>query len=302
MGRDRIFTTLPSGAIADTSLTALDLRALAVIALHDGMSSVSGKGAGCYAKNATLAAEVRTDVTNFSKSLSRLVRAGYVAREPQLMDKRRFTLRVQYRPIESWRNDQQSCPDAGEIVGEPANNTSEIVGKATNETAEIVGDGESENGGFSSETDRHYISLNEELDSVETEELNSLKGRIQNSEEIDFPDGTQRPLSAASFGLSLDLKDRVAEAPSEKKISQSEAWQKAQSLRGILTDRFKQQSWAAQLVQFERAFAKIGRDPELLSDEERQEWADWLHSITDEVAGTSEGHQAERLHEEIARW
>lgn len=170
MAEARFFMTLPARVIGDTSLTALDLRCLAVIAMHDGMSAVSGKGGGCYARNQTLAALARTDATNFSKSLTRLMKAGYVTREPQLMDKRRFTLRVQYPRDNSWRDDQQfppsHDPETGEIVGEPAN-----------PAPEIVGDGEGGNGGFSKETGSDYISLNEELNSVETEELNSLKGR-----------------------------------------------------------------------------------------------------------------------------
>lgn len=170
MAEARFFMTLPARVIGDTSLTALDLRCLAVIAMHDGMSAVSGKGGGCYARNQTLAALARTDATNFSKCLSRLIRAGYVTREPQLMDKRRFTLRVQYPRDNSWRTDQQSPqphdPETGEIVGDPAK-----------VAPEIVGDGEGGNGGFSRETEADYISLNEELHSVETGELHSLKGR-----------------------------------------------------------------------------------------------------------------------------
>lgn len=175
MGKPRTFTTLPAAVIADTRLTALDIRCLAVIALHDGMSGPKGSGGGCFAKNATLAALVRTDVTNFSKSLARLVRLGYVSRDPQVMDKRRFTLRVQYPADDSWRTDQQS--DAQE-VGEPTNDQPEIVGEEANHPAEIVGDGESENGGFSSETGRDYIPLNGEIDFDESNKLNSPKGRI----------------------------------------------------------------------------------------------------------------------------
>jgi hypothetical protein len=182
VGKERIFTTLPTRAIGDTSLTALDLRCLAVIALHDGMSAVSGKGAGCFAKNMTLAAEARTDPTNFSKSLSRLIHAGYVSREPQLMDKRRFTLRVQYLPADSWRDDQQSPPQyphpGAEIVGEPAN-----------PKPEIVGDGESKNGSFSKGIGRDYISLNEELHFEESREINSDKLRAFGFSEIDPPEG-----------------------------------------------------------------------------------------------------------------
>lgn len=171
----RTFTTLPAAVIADTRLTALDIRCLAVIALHDGMSGPKGSGGGCFAKNATLAALARTDVTNFSKSLARLVRLGYVSRDPQVMDKRRFTLRVQYPADDSWRTDQQSD---GEEVGETTNEQPEIVGEEANHPAEIVGDGEGENGGFSSETGRDYIPLNGEIDFDESNKLNSHNGRV----------------------------------------------------------------------------------------------------------------------------
>jgi hypothetical protein len=167
MGKPRVFTTLPAAMIGDPRPTALDIRCAAAIALHDGMSTLKGKGAGCYARHSTLAAEAKTDVTNFSKSLSRLIAWGYVLREPQLMDKRRFTLRIAY-------------PDPAEIVGE--------------EAPQIVGEAEAANGGFSRETDRHYSSLKEELHSVETEKLNS-------SEEADIC------MSASSFGIDLKAQE-----------------------------------------------------------------------------------------------
>lgn len=175
MAKPRIFTTLPSAVIADTSLTALDIRCLAVIAMHDGMSGVKGAGGGCFARNATLAALVNTDVTNFSKCLTKLIKAKYVSREPQIMDKRRFTLRVLYPTDDSWRTDQQPNPL---MVGELANNPSEVVGEDANQPPEIVGDGESENGSFSKVIGRDYISLNEEIDFVKTNEINSDKRRI----------------------------------------------------------------------------------------------------------------------------
>lgn len=159
----RFFFTGPARVIGDSRPTALDLRCLAVIAFHDGMSGVTGKGGGCYAKSATLAALVGTDVTNFSKSLSRLITWGYVAREPQLMDKRRFTLRVVYDEGDSWRTDQPSTP--------------EIVGEAAKHPPEIVGDGESKNGGISRENAPDYISRIEELHFDESREPNSPKGR-----------------------------------------------------------------------------------------------------------------------------
>ena len=96
MAKPREFTTVPARAIADTRLTALDLRALMAIAIHDGMSTVKGAGPGCYAKLSTLAELARTDISNLSKALSRLIKFGYVIREPQQNDKRRNTHRVIY--------------------------------------------------------------------------------------------------------------------------------------------------------------------------------------------------------------
>jgi hypothetical protein len=179
----RFFFTGPARLIGDSRPTALDLRCLAVIAFHDGMSGVSGKGGGCYAKNATLAAMVGTDVSNFSKSLSRLLAWGYIAREPQLMDKRRFTLRVVYDDDDSWRTDQPS--------------PSEIVGEDAQPEPEIVGDAEGKNGSFSTENGTHYISLNEELDFDESRKLNSAKRR-----DFGFSkrDGAEAP---AARGLSI---------------------------------------------------------------------------------------------------
>jgi len=62
----RFFTTLPIEALGDRDLTALDLRCLGAIASYDGMSMVKGKGGGCFAKQAKVAALANTDATNFS--------------------------------------------------------------------------------------------------------------------------------------------------------------------------------------------------------------------------------------------
>lgn len=255
----RIFTTLPCPAIRDTRLTALDLRSMAAIALHDGMSAVSGKGGGCYARNATLAAFVGTDPTNFSKALSRLIRFGYVTREPQLMDKRRFTLRVQYPDKDSWPNDQQTPPQSGD-------ETSEIVGDAANLPPQIVGEAEGESGGFSKENDEHYISLKEELDSVETEELDSLKGRHFDFSKLKPPKG----------GLP-----RV-------------------SLKPHLPANFDGLTSTAQVPAIERALKAIGCDPQLIDSDEREEITALLWTISEAFAGEPTGHQAGRLWGEIA--
>lgn len=265
MAKPRAFTTLPVAMIADMELTALDLRVAAVIALHDGMSAVKGKGGGCYAKNQTLADLVRTDPTNFSKSLSRLIGKGYVTREPQLMDKRRFTLRVQYPADDSWRVDQPS----GERVDA---HTGEIVGEPAKPEPEIVGDADSKNGGFSRQTARHYISLKEELDSVETGELNSTKWRspvlLQAADKRETPEGGS---------------GRV-------------------SIWAHLPANIERLNLGAQVAKIETAFNAIGRDADRIEQGERERLNSWLYDIFETCAGTDQeatSQQANRLLDEI---
>lgn len=164
------------------------------------MSTVKGKGAGCYATYKKMAAEVGCDYTNFSKSISRLMRWGYLVREPQLMDRRKFTLRVLYGTEDSWRNDQQS---GAEKVGDLANDQPEIVGDAANFPNEIVGQENSESRRNLPKTASHYISLKEELDFVETSEINSAKRR-----DLDFDEFSDHPFSDQSAHLD-DGSDRA---------------------------------------------------------------------------------------------
>lgn len=251
----RIFTTLPSAVIGDTSLTALDIRCLAVISLHDGMSGVKRSGGGCYARNDTLAKLARTDATNFSKSLTKLIRAGYVAREPQVMDKRRSTLRVLYPEDNSWRDDQVSPP--------------EIVGEDADPNPEVVGDGYSENGSFSRQTEEHYISLNEEIDFVETRKGNSTKWPLSGNSSLPW----QRNPAKAGLG-------RV-------------------SLKAQMSPKFDSMDSAAQVGQIQRAFATMGYDASQMSRQERDEIASLLYNIHDCYADQPFGQQAHRLYEAI---
>lgn len=191
----RTFFCGPRRAIADARLSALDHRVLAAVALHDGMSLEKRKGGGCYATYRTLSAEVGCDYTNFSKAISRLLRWSYLVREPQLLDKRKFTLRVVYSGRDSWQNDQQST---GEIVGDMTNDNAEIVGLEANETPEIVGRKNSETRRKLPKTASHYTSLREELDFVETSEIDSAKLRAPHFEDSSQDDFSNR--MAVIFG------------------------------------------------------------------------------------------------------
>jgi len=276
----RFFTTLPVAMIADRNLTALDIRCAMVIAMHDGMSAVSGKGGGCFAKSQTLAALARTDATNFSKSLTRLIRLDYVRREPQVMDKRRFTLRIQYPRDNSWRTDQAMPPQIDAETGE-------IVGESANPESEIVGDGENENPSFSKENGRDYISLNEELHFDESKKLNSTKWR-------DFGHSCQptqkRNRKAAAIGELVGGSIELDSAQSELG---------SVSLRANLPAKFDALDSEAQVACVERAFKPFVGNADLIDDKERGEIASLLWTIADAFHDEPTGRQAARLHEEL---
>jgi DNA-binding MarR family transcriptional regulator len=168
MGKARAFYTVPTRAMRDERLSAVDHRTLGCVSIHDGMSQVKGKGAGCYASNQTLAAKVGCDYTTLSKSLSRLQEWGYIIKERQVDDRRMTTYRVNFAGDDSWQDGQS-------IVGKTANRSEEVVGLDASDRPEVVGEQFSETRRNQPETGEHYIPLKGELDSVETGELNSLE-------------------------------------------------------------------------------------------------------------------------------
>lgn len=170
MGKPRLFTTVPVNALLDPELTLLDLRVIAWVAWHDGMSLVKGKGAGCYASNRTIAALVGCDYTSLSRSLSKLAKQGHIVSERSADDRRLKVLRVCYPEPDSWP--ERKLP-AAEIVGEPDNDPPEIVGEQAGKNRQIVGEGNFETRRNLPKTDTQYIPLNGGIDPVETEELNS---------------------------------------------------------------------------------------------------------------------------------
>jgi len=284
VGKPREFTTLPVRAIADTRLTALELRCLAVIALHDGMSLVRKTGPGCYARSATLAELARTDISNFSKATSRLLKFGYLVREKQQNDARRFTLRVTYGEDDSWRVDQPSAanPALG-IVGEPTNDSPEIVGDAANICPEIVGDGESENGSFPPLPGPQYISLNEELDFVETNEINSVETAHFAVREMRGGEFSHDDFSVSGISPRPQAKQAVRKASIAERLGQS--WAKLEPL--------------AQLVRFERELRAVG-GLDSLNRQERLMWERWLFEAADKHLGQPASFHANRLLDELA--
>jgi hypothetical protein len=177
----RKFFTGAVALIGDQRPSALDLRVYACVSLHDGMSLVKGKGAGCYASNLKLAGMIGCDYTSLSKSLSRLVTWGYLLKERHAEDRRCTTYRCVFDFPDGWSNGQVSGQP---IVGDPANDPLKVVGRDAAEQAKVVGRPSSETRENQPKTAQHYIPLKGELDSVETEELDSPKVRVADAPRV----------------------------------------------------------------------------------------------------------------------
>ncbi|MCB5426318.1 winged helix-turn-helix transcriptional regulator [Altererythrobacter sp. CC-YST694] len=265
--------------MADTRLTALDLRCLMAISLHDGMSQKLGKGSGCYAKSSTLAGYAKTDISNFSKAANRLLEYGYISRKRQEADQRRFTLRLIFTEGDSWQSDQQSegpheVPE-NQIVGEVANSAGGIVGEPTNK---IVGEPETQPDVISSETPPYY---SHRLDSVETEELDSVETAHRAASAMRLDDYPPQDCENTLFGQD----------PAEAGLGRKEP----RSIAALLPAGFYDMEPDAQLSAFERAFAKIGRDPDIIEPTEREVLESLLMALWDVHHGEPTGYRAARL-------
>ena len=79
----RIFSTVPTKALFNPKITALEWRVLGLIALHDGMTLVKqaqGKplGAGCTASNLTLAREAQCSYAALVRAVKSLETHGLI--------------------------------------------------------------------------------------------------------------------------------------------------------------------------------------------------------------------------------
>lgn len=291
MAKGRTFTTIPSRVIGDASLSALDIRCIGVIAMHDGMSLYPKKdgeirgGPGCYARSATLAAALGVDVTNFSRSLSKLIKKGYILREQQQNDKRRFTLRV--IPQDTCHYGQPSGDASSpDFVDADDNDQSEMVDDQANQTGKVVVSDERENGSFSKDTAEHYIPLNGELNSVKTDEINSVE---------------TAHLSGAECGnVSNELAFKVEHTGSrlsQKECAEAQALQTGSILKAMPAN-FSSLPVEAQLQRIELALKALGnkrvesRESELLSN--------YLFGVSDDFISDQRIHQwANRLLEQF---
>lgn len=117
---NRLFAALPLRSLSDERLTALHLRALGIIAVHDRRSGPLKKGAGCWASHGTLCQEIGCNYNNLSSAISDLGKFGYVQRQKKPGDKRQRVYIVVYE------HDKSSSP-IDELSAEIVRPKAEIV-------------------------------------------------------------------------------------------------------------------------------------------------------------------------------
>lgn len=275
MAKNRAFTTLPVAAIGDDRLHAVDLRVLAAIALHDGMSLVRGTGGGCYAKHKTLAEEVGIDYARFSKSLRRLREFGYVQVEEQSHDRRRKTMRVPY-PKDGSR------PAAPEIVGAGDNH---LVDMVDNETGEIVVKRESGKPANSGVSKPLIYSVKQELDLAEAREIDSIEMAHRGDAGCNEEDVSN--LVNATIG-SLGHRSTSKQLPSS-----------GIALRTLLPQSFTKLPVDAQLDHWERALKLIDWCDDRIIENEMSLMRQWLEDSAIQLQGSKTGARAQRMLERL---
>lgn len=169
------FAAVPLRAISDALLTDRDFRILAVVASHDRMSRVRGKGQGAWASHRTMAAEVGgdgADYARFSVAMNKLVKLGYLERGPLAGDARRHAYRIIYTSEDRLQQRKQSTGDGASFSA-----IDSAVGRlpVNGRPSEIVCRGCGLSHRDDGETEPQYISQSEETDSAEAGKKDSAK-------------------------------------------------------------------------------------------------------------------------------
>ena len=257
------FAAIPLRAIGDPELTDGDMRVLAVVAAFDRLSHARGTGQGAWASHNTMSAWIGRNYSNFSTTMNKLLKLGYVVREPRETDRRQFTYRVVYSDDDRVPRAQKVCPEA--------NDRAEIVCPTDDNSPEIVCPEGVANPQKSADFGSEYIPQRVVIDSAE-------------AEEIDSPEGAHRAFSAP--------RDRVEEGLGRGDVV---------SIAARLPKSFNNLKVETQLVIFERHFGDIGRDAAALGDGERQAFVSWLGQVAD-TSDLAVASQAQRLLEEVMVW
>lgn len=264
----RLFSTVPTRALFDRDLSALDWRVLGLIALHDGMSLVreskgKPKGAGCVASNVTLAREAQCSYAALVRSLSYLEKRGHIVKQDRRTGKQLTAIRVNY-PV------PENVPDGTEPYDETVIPNPDQYDETSISGALIYDQTSNGHSAFAEDSRElqsdDYISLREELDVAKAMELDSPKVRHQNSNEL-YPAKAGRPMM---------------------------------SLRRRLPPNFDVMASHAQVPCIDRVFRSMGGDPETIITTERHEISSLLDSISEAYSDEPTGQQAARLYGEIA--
>lgn len=262
MARKAHFAAMPLRAIGDKRLLDGDFRVLASIAAFDRLSHSSGKGQGAWASHRLMSGWIDRNYSNFSAAVNKLIKLGYLVREPREMDKRQHTYRVIYTHADLLPKAENVVrPDAnnpGDNVCSDANGHGEIVCPDTGEIQKVVCPTPQSNGGNHEENFPEYIPQSGERYSVETGEINSAKRR--------------------------DVA--VARRPG--------------GIICQLAEGFNRLPYGAKVAKVEAAFNALDRDVDAIPPDELKVVTDWLFGVFDEFPDETFGQQALRLYEEIS--
>lgn len=174
MAAKAYFAAIPLRAIGDRSLTDGDLRVLASIAAFDRLSHSTGKGQGAWASHRLMSGWIDRNYSNFSATVTKLIRLGYLVREPRETDKRQHTYRIVYTGDDRLpKSGELVSPGANNVVCSTANEDGEIVCPETGELQKVVCPAPHPSHGNFVETSPEYIPQSGERYSVETGERNS---------------------------------------------------------------------------------------------------------------------------------
>ena len=199
MGKPQ-FGAVPNRAFWDRRLTDRDVRNLGVVAAHDRLSSVTGKGQGAWASHARFAALAGTEYSRFSVSINKLLKLGYLDRQPLATDRRKFTYRVLYTDADSLPSSKGPLP---EIICGEANYAGEIVCSDCQLSGCIL-----------DERAAQYISQSEERDSAEAGKIDSAEAArfaARGLPKIEFADNAGGQMARLERALGVgQVVDRLA--------------------------------------------------------------------------------------------
>lgn len=270
MGKARVFSTASVHAMADSELTGQDWRVYLWVSLHDGMSLLKGKGAGCYAANKTIFEAAQCDYASGCRSLSKLVKRGHLVRE-------QLGRSTRYRVTFGGPDRLQACNITGASIGD----------QGASADAAIYCSDFSETRTDQPETGRDYIPLRGELDPVETGKLNSLE-TAHLCDAHDFSPMSEDEVAASFKANGRNRPEGLAAGKA--------------SIVGRLSPHFANLEPGAKLVRFEEAFSAINRNPYALDSREREQWSQWLLQLWGDFCGEQIGHHAERLYGEFVEF